>query len=263
MNIIGIIPARMSSTRFPGKPLAEIRGAAMIYHVYRRSAMAKTLNGLYLATCDKEIEAFCRRNGMNVIMTKATHVRASDRATEAMIKVEKQTGKKADIVAMIQGDEPMLFPGMIDDAVRALAKDKKAAAVNLMSILRSKKEQEDPNAVKVVTDRNGYAIYFSREPVPSERMSKREVLRYRQIAIIPFRRSSLLLFNRLRQTPLEITESVDMLRFLESGYKVRMIETSHDIQCVDTPKDLIRVRRLMKRDPLVRRYGKDTGRRAR
>lgn len=246
MNIVGIIPARMASTRFPGKPLEKILGRAMIYHVYQRSKMAGILDGVYVATCDKEIKDYCRENGMNAIMTKDTHERASDRTAEAMVKLEKKKNQKIDIVVMIQGDEPMVYPEMIDEAVKPMLKDVHIQVVNLMAPLRSLKEHEDPNEVKVVVDKANFALYFSREPIPSRKKDAGKIPMYKQVCIIPFRRDFLIKFNALSQTPLEIAESVDMLRVLEHGYKVKMVLTEFDTYSVDTIDDLMKVERLMK-----------------
>jgi 3-deoxy-manno-octulosonate cytidylyltransferase (CMP-KDO synthetase) len=254
MNIIGIIPARMGSSRFPGKPLAEISGKAMIYHVYWRSKMAKALKEVYIATCDKEIENYCLANNMKVMMTKDTHERASDRTAEAMIKIEQGTGKKVDIVVMIQGDEPMISPEMIEESIKPFLQDKEINVVNLTSSLKSKEEQNDPHEVKVVFDLNGFALYFSREPIPSWKKGAKTLPMYKQVCIIPFRRDFLIKFNELKSTPLEIVESVDMLRVLEHGFKVKMVITKFETYSVDTPVDLAKVEKLMLNDPLVNKY---------
>ncbi len=244
-NIIGIIPARMASTRFPGKPLAKILNRPMIHHVYFRSKKAEILKEVYLATCDREIEDYCLNKNMKVIMTQDTHERASDRTAEAMQKIEDSTKEKVDIVVMIQGDEPMLFPEMIDLAVKPMLKDDSISVVNLMSEIKSIEEYHDPNEVKVVVDRNNYALYFSREPIPSRKKGKSAMPNYKQVCLIPFRRDFLLKFNRLEPTPLEKIESVDMLRVLEHGYKVKMVCSPHVTYSVDTVEDLKKVEMLM------------------
>ena len=254
MNIVGIIPARMASTRFPGKPLIEICGVPMIGHVYFRSKMNRSLNEVYVATCDKEIEDYCMKNNIGVVMTRDTHERASDRAAEAMLKIEKITKKKTDIAVMIQGDEPMLDPGMIDLALEPMLKEKDILITNLMSELKSEDEARDPNVVKVVVDDDNNALYFSREPIPSGKKAKEGVVRYKQIAIIPFRRDFLIRFNELPSRSLEVVESVDMLRLLEHGHKVKMVLSQFDTYGVDTLEDLDRVEKLMKADPLIARY---------
>jgi 3-deoxy-manno-octulosonate cytidylyltransferase (CMP-KDO synthetase) len=254
MRIIGIIPARMASSRFPGKPLAKIHGVPMLGHVFFRSRMAEILDDVYVATCDEEIREYIVSAGGKAVMTSDKHERASDRAKEAMLKVEEMTGKKTDIAVMIQGDEPMLYPEMIDEAVSPLLSDDSVLVSNLTSPLKSRDEQDDPNTVKTVFDNNGDALYFSREPIPSRKKTKGGVVMYKQVAIIPFRRDALIAFNELAPTPLEITESVDMLRLLEHGYKVRMVRTLFETYGVDTPSDLKKVEALMAADALFARY---------
>lgn len=256
MRITGIIPARMGSSRFPGKPLADISGKAMIEHVYRRSKMADLLNDLYIATPDKEIEDHCALNGMNVVMTSPAHERATDRTAEAALKIEEKTKKKIDIVILIQGDEPLVYPEMIDLAVEPLIKDENILTSNLMSPLKSAAESEDPNEVKVVVDKESFALYFSREPIPSSKKGGKDFSVMKQVCIMPFRRDFLLKYNSLEQTPLEKIESVDTLRCLENGFKVKMVPCDFNTYSVDTPADLQKVRELMKEDTLVRKYSK-------
>jgi len=211
MNIIGIIPARMASSRFPGKPLAKILGIPMIGHVYYRSKMSKLLSEVYVATCDQAISNYVQSIGGKVIMTAKTHERASDRTSEALFKIEKLRGDKIDIVTMIQGDEPMLNPDMIEEVVQPLLDDETIQVANLMTPLKTKEEQIDPNEVKVVVDQNDFALYFSREPIPSFKKGLIDMPVYKQVCIIPFRREFLAHFSQMTPTPLEIAESVDFL----------------------------------------------------
>ena len=256
MNIVGIIPGRMASSRFPGKPLAKICGIPMIGHVYFRSKMSKTLNDVYVATCDQDIFDYVQSIGGKAIMTANTHERASDRAAEALMKIEESTGRRVDVALMIQGDEPMFYPQMIDEVLKPMLDDDSVNVVNLMSVLRTREEQEDENVVKVVVDNNNDALYFSREPIPSRKKAKRDLVEcHKQIAIIPFKRDFLFAFNKLSPTPLEIIESVDMLRFLEHGYKVKMVLTGFDTYGVDTPSDLDRVEKLMRTNEVFIKYG--------
>lgn len=256
LHIVGIIPARMASSRFPGKPLASISGRAMIYHVYFRSILSKVLDSVYIATPDKRIRDYCMKNNMKAVMTKPTHERASDRVAEAMLKVEKKIKKRIDILVMIQGDEPLVYPEMIDMAVKPLLDDKKIMVSNLVSPLKSNEEFEDPNEVKVVSDKMNFALYFSREPIPSVKKGAKRVPMIKQVCIIPFKRDFLLKFNKLKQTPLEKAESIDMLRCLERGYRVKLVYCDFNTYSVDTKKDLEKVNRLMKRDPLINKYKK-------
>lgn len=254
MKIVGIIPARMASTRFPGKPLADIHGIPMIGHVYFRSRMSQTIDELYVATCDQEIMDYIHSIGGKAIMTADTHERASDRTAEAMLKIESETGRRVDIVVMIQGDEPMVYPEMIDESILPLINDESIMVSNLMAPLKTREEHEDPNEVKVVVDRSGNALYFSREPIPSRKKGTTSPPMLKQVCIIPFRRNFLINFNEMEPTTLEIIESVDMLRVLENGYKVKMIYTDKDTYSVDTIDDLNRVKKLMINDPLIEKY---------
>ena len=254
MRVVAIIPARMASSRFPGKPLAPIHGIPMVGHVYFRSKMSSTLQQVYLATCDAPIQAYAERIGAPCIMTSTTHERAVDRTVEANASVEAMTGQPSDIVVMIQGDEPMVYPEMIDEAVAPLLADDTVQLVNLAAPLKDREEHNDPNAVKVVMDQAGDAMYFSREPIPSWKKGAAELPMWKQVCIIPFRRDFLVTFGRLPQTPLERAESVDMLRAMEHGYRVRIVPTRYDTYCVDTPEDLARAQRKMAADPLLARY---------
>jgi 3-deoxy-manno-octulosonate cytidylyltransferase (CMP-KDO synthetase) len=254
MHAIGIIPARMASLRFPGKPLEKICGIPMIGHVYHRSKMSGILSEVYIATCDKEIMEYADSIRAPAVMTNAFHERASDRAAEAMQKIEKEQKKKIDIVVMIQGDEPMIAPSMIDDAIRAMQNDPNIQVVNLMSRLDTQEEHEDPNEVKVVVDQQNFALYFSREPIPSRKRGALQVPMLKQVCIIPFRRDFLLHFNNMAPTPLEVIESVDMLRVLEHGFKVKMVMSDHRTYSVDTPDDLECVNRYMENDVLMEKY---------
>jgi len=253
-NIIGIIPARMASTRFPGKPLAKICGIPMVGHVYFRSKMANVLNDVYVATCDEEIKDYIESIGGKVIMTSNKHERASDRVAEALIKIEKEIKQKMEIVVMIQGDEPMLVPEMIDLAVEPMITDETIQVVNLMAPLKDIKEHKDPNEIKVVVNKNNFALYFSREPIPSRKKGASEIPMLKQVCIIPFKRDFLLKFNQLEPTPLEKIESIDMLRILEHGYKVKMVMSPYNTYSVDTLEDLKKVEKIMMSDPLVKKY---------
>ena len=254
MNIIGIIPARMASSRLPNKPMAAILGMPMIGHCYKRSKMSSLLNEVYVATCDKEIYDYVNSIGGKAVMTADTHERASDRTAEALLKIEKATVKKIDIVVMLQGDEPMITPEMIQGAVQPLIDDKKIKISNLYANINTVTEFEDPNEVKVVVDKEEYAIYFSREPIPSRKKGFLDVPMYKQVCIIPFERDFLIEYNNMGQTPLEIIESVDMMRIIENGMKVKMIFTEKESYAVDTQEDLDNVIEKMKSDTLINKY---------
>jgi 3-deoxy-manno-octulosonate cytidylyltransferase (CMP-KDO synthetase) len=254
MSTIGIIPARMGSSRFPGKPLAKIQGIPMIGHVYFRCKLSQALDEVYIATCDDEIYQYAKSIGAKCIMTSIDHERATDRTAEAMIKIESETGIRTEIVVMIQGDEPVVFPEMINLAIDPLKGESDLGVVNLMADLDGIDEFEDPNEVKVVVDLSNNALYFSREPIPSRKKGANEVPMLKQVCIMPFRRDFLLKFNELSQTPLEIIESVDMMRVLENGGKVRMVKTEFQTWSVDTLDDLKFVDRKMANDKLIQTY---------
>ena len=254
MTTIGIIPARMASSRLPGKPLAKILGMPMIGHVYHRCKMSRALSEVYIATCDEEIRAYAESIGASCIMTADTHERATDRTAEAMLKIEADTGFRTDIVVMIQGDEPMVFPEMIDQAIAPMRAEPELEVVNLMATMDDIEEFEDPNEVKVVVDLKNNALYFSREAVPSRKKGVTTVPMLKQVCIMPFRRDFLLRFNALPQTPLEIIESVDMMRVLENGGTVRMVPTPCKTWSVDTLEDRAFVEAKMKDDPLYASY---------
>ncbi len=254
MNIVAIIPARMASSRFPGKPMALIHGMPMIGHVYFRTRMCKLLTETYVATCDLEIYDYIVGVGGKSIMTADTHERCSDRTSEAMLKIESDSGCKADIVVMVQGDEPMVTPEMIEQSIEPIIEDASIHVVNLMAKIKTLEEFEDPNEVKVVVGLDNNALYFSREPIPSRKKGITDVPMLKQVCIIPFRRNYLLKFNAMLSTPLEKIESVDMMRILEHGDKVHMVMTNSETLSVDTSVDLEKVDQLMKQDCLMNLY---------
>lgn len=254
MNIISIIPARMGSSRFPGKPMKDILGIPMIGHVYKRVKMCKNLNEVYVATCDKEIFDYVESIGGKAIMTSASHERCTDRCAEAMLKIENETGEKCDIMVLVQGDEPLTFPQMIDEALKPMLNDSKVMITNLVADLDTIEAFENPNEVKVVMDKKNNALYFSREPIPSRKKSTLKIPMKKQVCIIPFTRDFLLEYNEMEQTPLEEIESVDMMRIIENGGKIKMCETNYKTKAVDTEEDLALVCKIMKKDKLYEDY---------
>jgi 3-deoxy-manno-octulosonate cytidylyltransferase (CMP-KDO synthetase) len=255
LTIISIIPARMASTRYPGKPMEKICGIPMVGHVYHRVSMSRRLDAVFVATCDRVVFDYVESIGGKAIMTADTHERAADRCAEAMLKAEATMGRMCDIMVMVQGDEPLTRPEMIDEALAPLERDPAIQISNLVGRIRTRQEVESPNEVKVVRDVNGDALYFSREPIPSSRKYKAEVPYFKQVPIIPFRRDFLLAYNSMPPTPLEIIESVDMLRIVERGIKIRMIETRYEVKAVDIPEDVSLVEKAMRRDDLFPKYG--------
>ncbi len=244
MNILALIPARMGSSRFPGKPMAPILGKPMIGHVWERVAASPVVSLVAVATCDEVIADYIRSIGGVAVMTSDRHERASDRCAEALLTLERERGVRFDLVVMVQGDEPMLDPEMIAEAVKPLQDDPGVRVSNLLAPIASVEEFEDRNCIKVVCDLKSNALYFSREPIPT-RVRSTQIPMGKQVCVIPFRRDFLLEYTQLAPTPLEIAESVDMLRVLEHGLSVRMVPTHHSSQSVDTEDDLRKVELLM------------------
>ena len=244
MKILALIPARMGSTRFPGKPMAQLLGKPMIGHVYDRVSENEQLHLTAVATCDREIADYVRSIGGTAVMTGHHHERASDRCAEALTILERERGERFDIVVMVQGDEPMTHPQMISEAVKPLAEDSKVLVSNLLGEIESQEEFEDRNCIKVVCDQNLNAIYMSREPIPT---SCKGALtpRTKQVCIIPFQHDFLLQYTSMQPTPLEIAESIDMLRVIENGLKVKMVPTKFSTRAVDTVEDLRLVEKLL------------------
>lgn len=249
MKILALIPARMASSRFPGKPLALINGKAMIEHVYERVKKSNLVSLTAIATCDQLIYDHVTSVGGLAVMTDIKHERASDRCGEALLKIEKDQGHKFDIVLMVQGDEPMVEPEMIAESIKPMIADPTIQVLNLMAKLNIDSELEDRNCIKVVCDVNSDALYFSRQPIPT-RANKDANNYWKQVCIIPFKRDYLLKYIEMKPTPLEIAESVDMMRVLENGDKVRMAVTEFQTQSVDTESDLKRVELLMKKNQI-------------
>lgn len=250
MKTIAVIPARMGSSRFPGKPIAQILGRSMIEHIYKRVAMSKSLDATYIATCDEEIRQIAESFGAPVIMTADTHERASDRVAEAVTHIPD-----AGLIVMVQGDEPMTHPNMIDTAVAPFRNDPELGCVNLVRKIDHEADYHDFNTIKVVMNQQNNALYMSRRPIPSlAKTGFADTAAYKQVCIIPFRRETLFQYTRLLPTPLEQLESIDMLRLLEHGLQVKMVPTEFNTQAVDTMADLLRVEKLMAADPLLARY---------
>jgi 3-deoxy-manno-octulosonate cytidylyltransferase (CMP-KDO synthetase) len=245
MNILAMIPARMGSSRFPGKPMAKILGKPMIGHVYEHVAQCDLLTKTVVATCDREIADYIKSIGGQAVMTGDHHERASDRCAEALGYLEEQDGMQYDIIVMVQGDEPMTHPDMITEAVTPMLNDPDILVVNLLGDIETVDEFEDRNCIKVVCDLQSNAICFSREPIPT-RSKTTDIPMKKQVCIIPFTRKFLLEYTSLEPTPLEIAESVDMMRVLEHGMKVKMIPTKHQTHAVDTTDDLNKVEKLMR-----------------
>ncbi len=247
MKIIAIIPVRMASSRFPGKPLAKLLDMTMVEHVYRRCKLCKKVDEVYVATPDYNIAKEVKSFGSKPIMTSPLHKRACDRVAEASLSVE------ADVVVTIQGDEPLITPQMIDMAIEALVADQEVVCVNLAAVATNE-EAKDPNEVKVVADSKGNALYFSRAAIPTNIRNEGISSILKQICIIPMTKDFLQTFINLSPTPLEISESIDMLRLLEHGYKVKIVKTEKKVKSVDTMEDLVSAEKLLLYDPTLKLY---------
>lgn len=248
--IVAIIPARMASSRFPGKPLKPILGVAMVEHVRRRVALCKILDKVIVATCDREIAEAVERYGGEVVMTSDCHESCVDRVVEAAQAFE------AEIIINVQGDMPLVRPETLESLVAPLLREPDLVCTDMMGPISNDSEFNSPNVVKVVVDGSGNALYYSREPIPSLKKASThpEIPRYKQFGINAFRREFLMAFADLPRTTLEKIESVDMLRALEHGYKIRMIATRYQVVGVDTPEDLMQAELLMQKDPICSSY---------
>jgi 3-deoxy-manno-octulosonate cytidylyltransferase (CMP-KDO synthetase) len=236
-RIVAIIPARFQSSRLPGKPLADVGGRSMIEHVYRRAAAAPSVEAVVVATDDARIAAAVESFGGIVRLTRSSHPSGTDRLAEVAEQLS------CDIVVNVQGDEPLIEPEMIDEVVQPLRSDAALEMATLRRAITDHADYANPNVVKVVVDRAGDALYFSRAPIPHARGGA--LTAYAHVGIYAYRRAFLLAYARLRPTPLELTESLEQLRALEHGFRIRTVETRHESIGVDTPEDLERVRRLM------------------
>ena len=244
MKVLALIPARLASTRFPNKPLTQILGKSMLQHIVERVQLCAEVSEVVVATCDQQIVEHIQGLGYQAVMTSDRHERASDRCAEAVAKLENSKNTKYDIVVMVQGDEPMTDPRMLLDVLQPFAKSPDLQVVNLCADIAAG-EFASPNCVKVVMDLVGNALYMSRAAIP---VSQDGIERPsgKQLGLIAFRREALQKFAELTPTPLEISESVDMLRFLEHGIKIRMQRTIYRTHAVDVPGDVVEVERLMK-----------------
>jgi len=244
MNVVALIPARMGSSRFPGKPMAKIHGKPMIGHVYERVRGCSLLTKTVVATCDQVIYDYIESIGGQAVMTSNQHERASDRCAEALGYLEKDDDVQYDIIVMVQGDEPMTHPDMITEAVQPMIENPLIHITNLLGKIKSREEFEDRNCIKVVCDLQGNALYFSREPIPTKGKGN-TIPMHKQVCIIPFRRDFLLKYTKMKPTPLEVVESIDMMRVLEHGNKVLMVPTDFESYAVDTESDLNRVEKIL------------------
>ena len=245
MKVTAIIPARMGSTRYPGKPLAKILGYPMIEHVYRRLKTSSNIAEIIVATCDREIQEVAQGFGARVIMTSDKHTRGTDRVEEAAGNIE------ADVVINVQGDEPLVDPESIDKAIIRMKNDQSVTCINLLSVIKDWDIFVSRDVVKTVVDKNNEVLYFSRQPIPTQTKEKfRQALK--QIGIYLFRKDFLLEFNSWPETPLEKAEGVDMMRLLENKHPIATF-ISKDMISVDTPEDLKSAEKLIHEDQLFKK----------
>ena len=241
LRIVGVIPARFASTRFPGKPLAVIAGKPMIQHVYESSVKSRLLDDVYAATDNKKIFNTVLNFGGKAVMTSGKHKSGTDRTGESLKLLKNKIGN-ADIIVNIQGDEPFIDYRNIDKAIEPLIKKSSLNVSTLCIKIKKKSEVTDPNIVKVVFDENNYALYFSRCPVPFNRDKQGKTAYYKHIGLYVYRKQYLLKFIKLPHGRLEHAEKLEQLRILENGEKIKVIETKIDSHSVDTKKDLKKIK---------------------
>ncbi|HZS05073.1 MAG TPA: 3-deoxy-manno-octulosonate cytidylyltransferase [Blastocatellia bacterium] len=254
-HVVAIIPARYASTRLPGKPLVEIAGRPMILHVVERARLAPSISRVIVATDDERVLLAVAEAGAEAMMTSPDHASGTDRLAEVAAQLN------ADIIVNVQGDEPLIEPATIEAAVAPLIENSAIVMATTCEPIESIEDALNPNVVKVVTDRDGFALYFSRSPIPFPRAealahgSVEAALRARpellgvfakHTGLYAYRRDFLLKYARLEPTPLERTESLEQLRALEHGYRIKVVKVAHRSIGVDTPGDLERVRAMMK-----------------
>jgi len=245
MDVIGVIPARYGSSRFEGKVLADILGKPMIQHVWEAAKKARLLNDLIIACDDERVAKVAKEFGANVTFTAKEHTSGSDRLTEVVNPLDVK------IVVNIQADEPLIQPMTIDNLVRVLLDDSSVYMATVVKRIKSKEELQDPNVVKVVVDRQGYALYFSRAGIPYFREEKKApdtLICYKHVGIYAYTKDFLFTYTNLPASRLEKAEQLEQLRALESGYRIKAIETEYDIIGVDTPQDLELVKKIMAKE---------------
>ena len=234
-KILGVIPARFGSTRFPGKVLAQIAAKTMLQHVYERASLSTYLTSVIIATDDDRICTVARDFGARVRMTRSDHLSGTDRVAEVA------SAEDVEIVVNIQGDEPLISPAAIDAAILPLVHEPDLVMGTLKKRIEDPREITDPNVVKVVTNRAGEAVYFSRCAIPFAREPSGRTPYFKHIGLYVYRRDFLLAYPALPVGPLEAAERLEQLRALENGFSIRVVETEYESLGVDTPQDLERV----------------------
>ncbi len=244
MKFLGVIPSRYASTRLEGKPLKDICGHTMVEWVYKRALKSK-LDGVVVATDDERIVDEVKSFGGNVILTRKDHINGTSRIAEVC-----ETYSDYDVIVNIQGDEPLIEPDMINSIIDSFVEDNTIPMSTLKYKLTDMAEIENPNAVKVVTDKNDFAIYFSRSVIPYPRNLNMDNY-YKHVGIYGYKRDFVMEYAKMASTPLELSESLEQLRVLENGYKIKVLETPYKIIGVDTQEELERVREYITKNGLV------------
>lgn len=241
MNIIGIIPARYASTRFPGKPLIDLGGKSMIQRVYEQCKKASSLSEVIVATDDQRIAEHVKAFGGIVEMTSDQHQSGTDRCAEV---IQRYSGL-CDAVINIQGDEPFINPEQINALALAFHQPHTQLA-SMKKKLTNEADVQNPNVVKVISNHNGDAIYFSRSPIPYRRNPEARFTYYKHIGIYGYRKETLLEITQLPLGNLESAENLEQLRWVEKGYRITLVETDIENIAIDTPDDLARVEKYLK-----------------
>lgn len=246
MKAIGVIPARWGATRFEGKVLADLLGKPVIQHVWENAKKAKTLDDLIIAADDERIIKVVESFGGKAVYTSPDQPSGTDRLAEVVNPLDVK------IAVNIQGDEPLVKPIMIDNLVIALENEKTAQMATMIKKIEDDSELVNSNVVKVVVDRNGYALYFSRYAIPynrtGEKDKKKKPTYFKHIGLYAFTKDFLFTFRNLPESSLESAERLEQLRVLEYGYKIKTVETRFDTVGVDTPEDLARVKEILVRE---------------
>ncbi|WP_047381275.1 MULTISPECIES: 3-deoxy-manno-octulosonate cytidylyltransferase [unclassified Cetobacterium] len=238
MKFLGVIPARYESTRLPRKPLKDICGHTMIEWVYKR-AMKSNLDRVVVATDSQEVFDVVKNFGGDVIMTDTNHLNGTSRIAEVCDKITDY-----DVVINIQGDEPLIEADMINSLIEVFKQENDLKMATLKHKLNKKEDIENPNFVKVITDKKDYAIYFSRSVIPYPRNENLDIY-FKHVGIYGYKREFVLEYSKLESTPLENSESLEQLRVLENGYRIKVLETPYEIIGVDTAEELERVRKYI------------------
>lgn len=255
MNTIAIIPARLAATRFPNKPMVDILGLPMIGHVYYRTLLCENITNVYVATCDIEIHDYINSIGGKTIMTSSNHTRATNRTAEALEIIEaSQINQKIDGILMVQGDEPLLDPAVLDKLVDKHWGGNTPSLTNLVAKVGSDEDYNSANIVKVVLTNSGRIAYLSRAVIPALSMTEQNVDIYKQLGLIMFSNQTLRTFSKLSASHNEIIESIDMNRFIDNDINITSFITHYSSQAVDTPNDAIIVSELLKNDKYFKDY---------